>query len=164
MAKLSTKEKKRIAALKEKEQPVPIPERFSKSSVITPRMMASFLNVGLSEILHAMIEIQGPTEAEQILHKTAIRGLCKKYGTHLPWGEPLGIESTGIDDQDEYHEYHKPEFNLKDFAEFLEIDIPRLRLLVRNRCRQEVTDNEILSDGILKLVCAHLGKRLPKGM
>jgi len=164
MANLSTKEKKRIKSLQEKEQPVPIPEQFSKSSVITPRMMASFLQIGLRETLHALIEIQGPTEAEQILHRTAIRGLCKRYGTHLPWGEPVHAESTGVEDRDSYEVIEKPELNLERFAEFLEMTVPRLTLLIKNQCKQSFSDTEILPDGVVKRICAHQGRRLPKGM
>ncbi len=164
MAKLSTKEKQRLQSLKEREQPVPIPEQFSKSSVITPRMMASFLQIGLRETLHALVEIQGPTEPEQILHKTAIRGLCKRYGTHLPWGEPIYAESTGIEDKDSYEIIEKPELNLERLAEHLEMAVPRLRLLIKNQCRASFDDNEILPDGIVKRICAHQGRKLPRGM
>jgi len=164
MAKISTKEKERLRGLKEKEQPVPIPEQFSKSSVITPRMMASFLNIGLREVLLALIEIQGPSEPEQILHKTAIFGLCKRYGTHLPWGEPIYAESTGIEDQESYEEIKKPEMNLDGLASYLEIDVPRLRLLIKNRCKHKALDDEILPDGIVMRACAHMGKQAPKGI
>ena len=164
MAKLSTKEKKRLQNLKEKEQPVPIPEQFSKSSVITPRMMASFLQIGLRETLHALIEIQGPTEPEQILHKTAIRGLCKRYGTHLPWGEPVYAESTGVEDRESYEVIEKPELILGSFAEHLDMTVPRLRLLIKNQCKETFDDTEILPDGVVKRIRAHQGCKLPRGM
>ena len=164
MPKLSTKEKERLRGLKDKEQPVPIPEQFSKSSVITPRMMASFLNIGLREVLLALIEIQGPSEPEQILHKTAILGLCKRYGTHLPWGEPIYAESTGIEDQESYEVIEKPKLKIENLAAFLEIDVPRLRLLIKNRCKHKAMDEEILPDAVIKRVCVHLGKQIPKGL
>jgi hypothetical protein len=164
MPKISTKEKERLRDQKEKEQPVPIPEQFSKSSVITPRMMASFLNIGLREVLLALIEIQGPSEPEQILHKTAILGLCKRYGTHLPWGEPIYAESTGIEDQESYEVIEKPRLKIESLAAFLEVDVPRLRLLIKNRCKHKSTDEEILPDGVIKRICAHLGKQAPKGL
>ena len=164
MAKLSTKEKQRLRDIKEKEQPVPIPEQFSKASVITPRMMASFLKIGLREVLHALIEIQGPSEPEQILHKTAIRGLCKRYGTHLPWGEPVYSESTGVEDQDSYEQIEKPELTVETFAEYLDMQTPRLRLLIKNRCKKTFENAEIIPDGVVKRICAHLGKRSPRGM
>mgnify|MGYP005636859761 CR=1 FL=1 len=164
MAKLSTKEKELLRSLKEKEQPVPIPEQFSKSSVITPRMMASFLNIGLREVLLALIDIQGPSEPEQILHRTAIVGLCKRYGTHLPWGEPIYAESTGIEDQESYEVIEKPKMKVDDLAAFLEVDVPRLRLLIKNRCKHKSTDDEIIPDGVIKRICAHLGKQAPKGL
>ena len=143
---------------------MPMPEQFSKSSVITPRMMASFLNIGLRETLHALVEIQGPTEPEQILHKTAIRGLCQRYGTHLPWGEPIHAESTGIEDRDSYEVIEKPELDLEAFAAHLDVTVSRLRLLIKNRCKESFTDTEILPDGTVKRVCAHMGRKLPRGM
>ena len=164
MSKLSTKEKQRLRDLKDKEQPVPIPKKFSKSSVITPRMMATFLDITLNEALRALVDIQGPTEPDQILHKTAIRGLCKRYGTHLPWGEPIYSESTGLDDRDSYDSDDKPQMDLDDFADYLEIEVPRLRLLIKNRCKQTFDFEDVLPDAIIRRICVHLGKRVPKGL
>jgi hypothetical protein len=164
MGKLSTKEKQRLKELKDREQPVPIPKQFSKSSVITPRMMATFLDITLDEALRALIDIQGPTEPEQILHKTAIRALCKRYGTHLPWGEPIYSESTGIEDKENYVVVERPKMDLDDFAEFLGIEVPRLKLLIKNRCKKTYDFEDILPETVIRRICVHLGKRAPKGM
>ena len=164
MGKLSTKEKQRLQNLKDKEQPVPIPKQFSKSSVITARMMSTFLDITLTDALRSLVDIQGPTEPDQILHKSAIRELCKRYGTHLPWGEPIYSESTGLDDQENYQSIDKPDMDLDDFADYLEIEVPRLRLLIKNRCKKTFEFEDILPDSVVRRICVHLGKRLPKGM
>jgi hypothetical protein len=164
MGKLSTKEKQRLQNIKDREQPVPIPKKFSKSSVITPRMMSTFLDITLTNTLRSLVDIQGPTEADQILHKSAIRELCKRYGTHLPWGEPVNSESTGLDDLETYQSMDKRDMDLDDFADYLEIEVPRLKLLIKNRCKQTFEYEDILPDSVIRRICVHLGKRLPKGM